>query len=156
MNQKQIIKLIASVFVCQLAGIIGSIFTFSAIPEWYFFLNKPFFSPPNWLFGPAWIMLYTLMGISLYLALENNLMKNKKATYFFSGQLVLNALWSIIFFGLRNPLLALIEIVFLWILIALTIKEFYSINKKTAYLLVPYILWVSFAAILNYFIWMLN
>ena len=154
----KIIKVILSIFVCQLAGIIGSVFTFSAIPEWYLFLNKPFFSPPNWLFAPAWIILYTLMGISLYLALEKGLLeqKNKMPLYFFSAQLVLNALWSILFFGLRNPLLGLIEIIVLWIFIALTIKEFYSIDKRASYLLIPYILWVSFASALNFAIFLLN
>jgi len=154
----KIIKLILAIGVCQLAGILGSVFTFSAISEWYLFLNKPFFSPPNWLFAPAWITLYTLMGISLYLVLEKGLLtqKNKMPLYFFSAQLALNALWSILFFGLRSPLFGLIEIIVLLIAIALTIKEFYSIDKRAAYLLIPYILWVSFATILNYFILVLN
>jgi len=152
------IKLIASVLLCQLAGTIGSIFTFSAITEWYSLLNKTEFFPPGWVFGPVWIALYTLMGISLYIALEKGLLEkaNNKAKTFFSVQLVLNALWPVLFFGLRNPLIALIEIILLWAAIILAIKEFYGINKNSAYLLVPYLLWASFASVLNYFIWALN
>jgi translocator protein len=157
MDLKNFLKLIALIFLCQLAGIIGSFFTISAIPEWYAFLIKPFFSPPNYLFAPVWILLYALMGISIYLILKNGFnSQNKKAVIFFSIQLILNTLWSIIFFGLKNPLLAFIEIIFLWIFIALTINEFFKISKKAGYLLIPYILWVSFASILNLFIFLLN
>lgn len=158
MESNKIVKLIGSILLCQLAGVIGSIFTFNSITEWYALLNKPFFVPPDWLFAPAWITLYTLMGISLFLALEKGLLenKNKTALQFFSAQLALNALWTILFFGLRNPLIALIEIIVLWFLILLTIKKFYFLNKKAAYLLIPYILWVSFASALNFAIWVLN
>ncbi len=147
-------KLVLSIIICELAGIIGSVFTFSAITTWYAFLNKPWFSPPNNVFGPVWTVLYLLMGISLYLALEKGL--TEKARNFFGLQLGLNALWSILFFGLRSPLLGLIEIIVLWLAIVFTIKEFYSIEKKSAYLLVPYLLWVSFATLLNFSIWIIN
>jgi len=151
-------KIIFAIVICQLAGAIGSVFTFSSIPTWYASLQKPAFSPPNWLFGPAWLTLYTLMGVSLYLVWQKGL-KNKKvkhAVTVFAIQLVLNALWSIIFFGLRLPFIAFIEILLLWVAIAYTILSFYRISRNAAYLLVPYILWVSFAAILNYSIWILN
>lgn len=149
-------RLFLSIALSLSAGIIGSIFTISSIPTWYTFLNKPVFSPPNWVFGPVWTTLYILMGISYYLIWESNTKQKYKAIKIFLVQLVLNALWSIIFFGLRNPGLALVEVVALWITIVLTIKLFYPISKSAAYLLIPYLLWVSFASILNLFIVLLN
>ena len=148
------IKLIIAILICQAAGIIGSLFTFQSIPTWYATLNKPSFSPPNWLFGPAWITLYTLMGISLYLVWEKGF--SRKALYAFSIQLVLNALWSVIFFGFKLLSYAFAEIIVLWISIAFTIFAFYKISKKAAYILIPYIAWVSIASILNYYVWILN
>jgi tryptophan-rich sensory protein len=152
------LKLVIAVALCQLAGIIGSAFTFSAIPAWYAFLNKPAFSPPNWLFGPVWTMLYTLMGISLYLVWKTRFNKKFKniALNIFYIQLILNSVWSILFFGLRNPVYAFIEIIMLWLTIAISIKTFYKINKTASYLLVPYLLWVSFASVLNFAIAILN
>jgi benzodiazapine receptor len=121
-------------------------------------LDKPAFNPPNWLFGPVWITLYTLMGIALYLAWKNGLNKaeNRGILYIFIAQLILNTLWTILFFGLKSPLAGLIEIVILWIAILLTIIKFYGLSPLSAYLLIPYILWVSFAAVLNFFLWKLN
>ena len=144
--------------MCQLAGLIGSIFTFSAIPTWYVMLNKPSFSPPNWLFGPVWTMLYTLMSISLYRIWTSKTKKKEKneGLAFFIIQLVLNALWSIIFFGMKQPWLAFVEIMLMWFFIALSIIKFSKIDKFSAYLLIPYLLWVSFASILNFSIWQLN
>lgn len=143
--------LLFSVGLCLGAGIIGSFFTVSAIPNWYATLNKPSFSPPNWIFGPVWTVLYIMMGVSLYL-----IWAKKKIPAVFWVQLILNALWSVIFFGLKNPLLAMVNILALWIAIVLTIKSFYKINKLAGNLLIPYILWVSFATFLNYNIWILN
>ena len=145
-------KLIISILICQLAGGIGSVFTFSAIPNWYDFLNKPQFNPPNWIFGPVWTILYTLMGISAYLIFN----KDKKALMIFAVQLVLNAFWSIIFFGFHSILGGLIFIILLWFSILLTIAKFYKIDKNAAFLLIPYVLWVSFATILNYYLLVLN
>lgn len=149
------VKLIASILICQIAGVIGSVFTTPSITTWYADLQKPGFSPPNWVFGPVWITLYTLMGISLYLVWNKK--KNIKIplTLFFI-QLILNSIWSIIFFGLQNPFYALIEIIILWIMILLTIISFYKVSKKAGLLLLPYIIWVSVATILNYYIWILN
>lgn len=144
-------KLIFSIGICLGAGILGSFFTFSAIPTWYQTLNKPSFSPPNWIFGPVWTVLYILMGISLFLVWQK-----KKVPTIFWVQLTLNAFWSIVFFGLRNPLLALVDIAALWIAIVLTIKAFNKINKLAAQLLYPYLAWVSFATILNLAIVLLN
>ncbi len=157
-------KLIVSIISCQLAGIIGSFFTISSIPTWYATLSKPFFSPPNWLFGPVWIMLYFLMGISLYLVWIRDQKSKKsdkstltsKAITWFVIQLVLNSIWSILFFGLRSPILAFIEIALLWIAIIFTIKAFCNVSKTASLLLVPYLAWVSFAAMLNLAIVLLN
>lgn len=158
MSRINYFKLMISILICQSAGFIGSFFTVSSVSTWYLTISKPFFNPPSWLFGPVWISLYLLMGISLYLIWnkEINNKQSKIAVKVFGLQLVLNSLWSIIFFGLRNPLFAFIEIILLWITIIFTIKYFYKISKKASYLLIPYILWVSFAAILNFSIYYLN
>lgn len=147
-----------SVLICFLAGGIGTIFTSSAIPTWYASLNKPPFSPPNWIFAPVWTTLYLLMGIALYLIWKKGL-KTKKvrdAVYVFVIQLVLNAAWSPIFFGAHNILLALLIIVIVWIYILKTIRLFAKINSTASYLLYPYLAWVSFATILNFSVWFLN
>ncbi len=150
------IKLILAIIICNLAGFIGSLFTVNSISTWYATLNKPDFSPPNWLFGPAWGILYILMGISLYLVWMKGVNKVKNSLIIFGIQLLLNALWSIIFFGMRNITFAFIEIILIWIFILLTIIEFYKIDKRASYLLIPYILWVSFATVLNFYILILN
>jgi translocator protein len=170
------------IVLCILAGLIGSFFTSSAIPIWYAGLNKPSFNPPNYLFGPVWTVLYIMMGISLYIVFakyksskerllanirkwKNNqkalLLKSKikfafAALIVFGVQLVLNTLWSIIFFGQKMPSLAFFEIIILWLSILTTIIMFYRISKPAAFLLIPYICWVSFATLLNYYIWILN
>lgn len=157
-KQLGIVRFLSAIFVCQLAGILGSIFTFSAITDWYAYLNKPFFSPPNWVFGPVWTILYFLMGVSVFLIWNKGLKdpRHLKAVKLFGFQLVLNFFWTIIFFGLRSPLLAFVEIMLLWYLIFLTIKSFYPISKTASYLLVPYLAWVSFASLLNLAIVILN
>jgi len=148
-------KLIISVLICLLAGFIGSIFTTPAITTWYAALQRPSFAPPNWVFFPVWTSLFIMMGISLFLVWQKK-EKNVNALYIFAAQLVLNVLWSVVFFGLRSPLLGLIEIIILWIAILATILSFMKISRTAGYLLIPYILWVSFAAILNFSIWRLN
>lgn len=151
-------KVAAAIIICEAVGGIGSIFTFTSIPTWYAALNKPFFSPPNWVFAPVWIVLYALMGIAAYLVWRHGWENEnvKSALMLFSGQLILNAIWSFLFFGLRSPFNSSIEIVFLWLAIVLTISAFYKIDRRAAYLLIPYILWVSFAALLNLAIVALN
>jgi translocator protein len=146
------LKLLLSIVICESAGLIGSIFTLSSVNSWYLTLNKPFFNPPSWIFAPVWTILYLLMGVSLYLVWG---VKKVNLKWFWL-QLALNSLWSIIFFGFKNPTLALIEIAVLWISILLTIKSFWKTNKNAAYLLFPYLLWVSFATILNFSIVVLN
>lgn len=154
----KILLLVISIIVCLAAGFIGSFFTSSSIGSWYSTISKPGFNPPGWIFGPVWTVLYILMGISLYLVLQKGLPDThvKIAILIFAVQLVLNILWSILFFGMQSPMLAFIEIILLWVFILLTITHFYALSKPAAYLLIPYILWVSFAAILNFSIYMLN
>lgn len=158
MRRIRIILLAFSIGICFLAGGIGSLFTFSAIPAWYAALQKPFFNPPNWLFGPVWSTLYFLMGVSLYLILNKKSQKKEKRqglAYFFV-QLFLNALWSIIFFGFHLPVFAFLEIIILWIMIFFTIKYFLKVVKTAGWLLIPYLAWVSFAGLLNLSIAILN
>jgi tryptophan-rich sensory protein len=150
-------KLAVSIVLCLLAGGIGSIFTAKSIPTWYKDLKKPSFNPPNWIFGPVWTTLYILMGISAYLVWTSGWNSAVKvALAVFAVQLILNTAWSIIFFGLQNPFVAFVEIIFMWLAIFATIVLFYRISPTAAYLLVPYLLWVSFASALNFAIWRLN
>lgn len=154
----KIIKFFVSIALCQLAGLIGSIFTIPAIPTWYAGLTKPSFSPPNWIFSPVWISLYTLMGIAFFMIWIKGWDKPevKKAMAFFLIQLGLNALWSMLFFGLRSPLAGLIEIFFLWAAVLLTMYQFFKLSQWAGFLLAPYVVWISFAFILNFSLWILN
>ena len=168
MKMNNPLKLIIAIVVSELAGIIGSVFTTPSIPGWYAGIVKPALNPPAWVFGPVWTTLFALMGIAAFLVWNSppsdkstdgrgGLARRdvKIALGIFIGQLVLNTLWSIIFFGLQSPGGALIEIVFLWLAILATIVAFYKISKPAAWLLAPYLLWVTFAAYLNYAIWVL-
>ena len=158
MKGTEILKLGVSILINLLAGFIGSIFTNRQIPTWYESLKKPSFSPPNWLFGPVWTALFILMGISLFLVWRKGISQPsvKIALIIFGVQLLLNILWSFLFFAQRAPLAGFIEIILLWIMILITILVFYPISKTAALLLLPYILWVSFASILNFSLWRLN
>jgi len=158
MKTKNWWKFGVSIVLVWIAGGLGSLFTASSVSTWFTTLAKPSFNPPNWLFGPVWTILYFMIGVSLFLVWTTKANKNlkRKAYWIFGIQLVLNSLWSVAFFGAQNPALAFIVIVLLWISILLNIIEFYKIRKSAGYLLVPYILWVSFAAVLNFAIWMLN
>ena len=144
-------KLVGAIALCEGAGIIGSLFTVSSIQNWYAFLNKPSFSPPNYLFGPVWTILYVLMGIAFYLV-----RKNKFAVKLFLVHLFFNAVWSIIFFGLHDIALGLVDILVMWGMIIAMILKFYPIKKTASYLLLPYIMWVTLATVLNYAVWVLN
>lgn len=157
-EMKSVWKLIFFILVCQLAGFVGSLVTTPAISTWYAGLEKPVFSPPNWLFAPVWILLYLLMGISAYLVWSQGVRKQevKRGLALFFLQLVLNTLWSFLFFGLHFPFLALIEILFLWLMILLTILSFFRICRSAGILLLPYLFWVSFAALLNFSVFVLN
>lgn len=152
---KKWLKFLLAIIISFLAGAIGAIFTSKTVSTWYLELNKPFFNPPGWVFGPVWNILFLLIGISLYLVWDK-LKKEKLALTFFSTQWVLNIAWSFLFFYLEKPLYAFIEIILLWTAILFTIIYFYKINKKAGYLLIPYLAWVTFAAILNLSIVLLN
>ncbi|MFC2001530.1 TspO/MBR family protein [Chloroflexota bacterium] len=158
MKLKYIYKLIISVVACQGAGLIGSLFTASAIPTWYATLQKPFFTPPNWLFAPAWFTLYLLMGVSASLVWQQGFDagKVKKALIIFLIQLVINALWSVVFFGFESILSGMVVIIVLWMVILLTILRFYKISALAGTLMLPYILWVTFATVLNVSLFVLN
>lgn len=151
-------KLFITILGCEIVGLLGTPFTATAIPTWYIFLEKPFFSPPNWIFGPVWALLYFLMGVSAYLAWTTD--KKTKlvhhALHLFWIQLLLNFLWSLFFFGLHSPVLGLIDIIALLGFIFLTIQAFMKISRPAAYLLIPYFVWVCFATLLNAGILLLN
>ena len=152
------VRLIIAVLIPLLIGFTGGGFTASEIPGWYAKLNKPSWNPPNWLFGPVWTTLYIMMGIALYLVWKSTAASSVKQTAFvlFAVQLSFNFSWSIIFFNQHQVGWALVEILVMWVFIVLTIFSFSRINNTAAWLLVPYVSWVSFAAILNYTIWKLN
>ncbi|OGZ78235.1 MAG: hypothetical protein A2358_04185 [Candidatus Staskawiczbacteria bacterium RIFOXYB1_FULL_37_44] len=181
---KNTVKFLVSIIICEAAGAVGSIFTAPEIKEWYATLAKPAINPPNWIFGPVWTTLFILMGISLYLVWSKNFKVvpasakamawrgnpwNKYSQKFYSGswqkanviiifslQLFLNILWSVIFFGFHQTGIAFFELLMLWFAILYVIVNFYRISKPSAYLLIPYLLWVSFAGFLNLSIWLLN
>lgn len=163
MRLNNFLKLIIAIAISEMAGVIGAIFTTPSISGWYAGLAKPALNPPAWIFGPVWTMLFAFMGIAAFLvwssyaeAPEDKKKGIKIALALFGIQLALNTFWSIIFFGLRSPRAAFVEIIFLWLAILATIIAFSKISRQAAYLLLPYILWVSFAAYLNYSVWMLN
>lgn len=155
---QKIIKIALVVLVCTSLGFLSGLVTRDSVDMWYPTLVKPFFNPPNWIFAPVWTLLYIMMGIAAGLvwnsATDEKVMK--KALGFFLVQFALNALWSYLFFGLCNPFLALIEIILLWLMIWETYIQFKKINATAGYLLIPYLAWVGFAAILNGSIWWLN
>lgn len=142
--------LISSILGCELVGIAGTVFTSQAIPSWYSTLTKPVFSPPNWVFGPVWTTLYALMGIAGYLLWTSKKSKQRtNALFAFGMQLALNGAWTPLFFGAKQLELAFIEILLLWGTIAITIRYSWRVQRLAAYLLLPYLAWVSFATLLN-------
>lgn len=151
-------KLATSLTICLSAGGVGSLFTFQSLNTWYSTLIKPGFTPPNWMFEPIWTILYIMMGISLYIIWNKPMVKkSKRLPYFlFSIQLALNSAWSAFFFGLRSIVGGLIIISCLWLAILGTIYKFHKISRTAAWLLAPYLAWVTFACALNYVIWKLN
>ena len=153
------LKIVYCVAICLAVGYLSSNVTQSSINTWYPLIKKPIFNPPNWVFAPVWTMLFIMMGIAagmVWNKLESNKELVKKGLLFFTIQLLLNALWSYLFFGLNNILLALIEIILLWLIIYETYYIFKQIDKRAGYLLIPYLAWVGFATILTGSIYWLN
>ncbi|OXB24361.1 sensory protein TspO [Flavobacterium tructae] len=153
------VKIAIALVICLMVGYSASIVTRPSVETWYPTLIKPPFNPPNWIFMPVWTLLYILMAVAAGLVWDK--IKEQKETVkmalgFFIIQLTLNAIWSYLFFELKNPMLALIEIVLLWLMIYETYLKFVKINKISGYLLIPYMIWVAFAAVLNASIWWLN
>lgn len=157
-RSRDISKLLISIVVCEGAGLAGGIFTAGAISTWYATLQKPSFTPPNWLFAPAWITLYSLMAIAAFIVWRKGMGNQRVAAAlsYFLAQLVLNTLWSFAFFGLKSPFAGVAVIVGLWVAILITIVKFSRVSKVAGILMLPYILWVSFAVALNISIWILN
>jgi tryptophan-rich sensory protein len=152
------LKLIISILIPVTIGASSGFFTVTGVDSWYQTINKPSWNPPGWIFGPVWTTLYVMMGVALFLIWKSDAsgMLKKTAITLFAAQLALNFLWSFIFFNQQQPGFALAEIIVLWFAILLTIFAFANVSKTAAWLLVPYISWVSFATILNYTIWQLN
>ena len=158
MKVTMVVKLVVCLVLTFSAAILGSLSTRNAVGDWYANLNKPSFTPPGWLFGPVWTALYVLMAVSAAIVWDKGLDKAavRIALALFLVQLILNGLWTPLFFGLRMPLVAFIEILLLWVAVGLTILVFARVSLAAAMLLMPYILWTSFAAVLNLSIWLLN
>jgi tryptophan-rich sensory protein len=152
------INLAIMIVICLGIGLSGTFFTAPNIPGWYAALNKPGFTPPNWIFGPVWTFLYISMGIAAFWIWKKGFERRdvEIALGVFGGQLILNALWTPLFFGMHWLLLALVEIVILWFFILWTIILFYRIEKPAGLLLIPYLCWVSYASALNLAVWLMN
>jgi len=157
-NLPLIVKILISVTVCMVIGFLSGTSTVTSIDSWYSTLNKPFFNPPNWIFAPVWTILYIMMGVAFALVWHKGagLVTQKSALIFFVVQFILNALWSIVFFGMQNPILGLVVIVSLLVLLVITFRKFKAIDQLAGSLLIPYIAWVAFATLLNLSIVMLN
>jgi len=155
---KRILRLIGFIALPFAAGALGSYFTYPNIEGWYSQLSKPAFSPPNWVFGPVWSLLYVLMGAASYRIFSKGLKNGevKKGLVYYGIQLGLNSIWSIVFFGMKELGLAFVIMVALWIFIYLTIDKFMKIDRLAGMMLLPYIFWVSFAAFLNLSVYLLN
>ncbi len=155
----KITKILTMIVTCIAVGYLSSELTREGVQTWYTTIEKPSFNPPNWVFAPVWSALYVMMGLAAGLVwdrIDSQRPVVKKALTFFWVQLALNALWSYLFFGLHNPLLALIEIVLLWLMIYETFVQFGKVNKVASYLILPYLAWVTFATVLTASIWWLN
>lgn len=158
MSANLFIKIFVAMAVCLFIGFMGALAIQAGIGDWYPSLTKPSFNPPSWIFGPVWGLLYVLMGIAAGIVWSKGFYHKwvKTALYHFAFQLLLNGAWSLLFFGLKEPLWALIDIIVLFFILILTIKWFKIVSNTAAYLLIPYAVWVLFAAVLNFEIWRLN
>ena len=158
MTKKRIIRCGIGVAGCLLIGFLAGVATQTSVNDWYTRLEKPFFHPPDWIFAPVWTLLYIMMGIAAGIIWSKGFYHKwvKVALYHFGFQLILNGFWPILFFGLQEPLLGLINILVLFVVILITIKWFKIVNNSAAYLMIPYAVWVLYAAALNFEIWRLN
>lgn len=158
MSSRIVIRISVALGICLFVGFMASLATQAGIGDWYTTLEKPSFNPPNWIFGPVWALMYILMGIAAGIVWSKGFYHKwvQTALYHFGFQLLLNAGWSLLFFGLKEPLWALIDIVALFIVLLITIRWFKIVSDRAAYLLIPYAVWVLFAAVLNFEIWRLN
>jgi benzodiazapine receptor len=158
MRKDDVGRLVGSIAACEGAGLIGSVFTTPAIPTWYAALEKPAFTPPNWVFAPVWGVLYALMGVAVFLIWRRGLEQPgvKPAFILFWVQLVINLLWSVVFFGLHSLLGGAVLIIALWVLVLVTILRFFRISAAAGGLLIPYIAWLSIASALNVWVLVLN
>ena len=156
--KRKLTYIIIGIVICSTIGFLSSVVTQSSVNGWYMTLNKPSFNPPNWIFAPVWTALYILMGISAGWVWAKGFHHKwvKTGLYHFGFQLLLNGLWSIVFFGLKQPFWSLLVILTLLVVLILTIKWFKVVSKVAAILLIPYLLWICFATVLNYKIWELN
>jgi len=154
----KVIKLVACVLVCLGVSYLGSLMTTPSISTWYASLQKPPFNPPNWIFAPVWLSLFVLMGLSAFLVWDRGLARKdvRVGLGLFVAQLALNLAWSGLFFALHSPPWAFVDIIALWVLILLTIIWFFKTSKIAGILMIPYILWVSFASVLNLAVVILN
>ncbi|WP_333599200.1 TspO/MBR family protein [Flavobacterium sp.] len=156
---QKIVRIVTVIAACLAVGYLSSIVTRENIPTWYAIIKKPSFNPPDWIFAPVWTLLYIMMGYAagrIWNRVDEDRDKVKSAFIYFLVQLLLNALWSFLFFGLQNPMLAFFEILLLWAMIYETYCQFRKIDTVAAYLLLPYLAWVSFATLLTGSIWYLN
>lgn len=158
MKVRDYIVLFGFIALSQAAGVVGSFFTIPSVGSWYTTLVRPELSPPSWVFGPVWVTLYLLMGVAAFLVwrTSGSRARRRKALLVFGLQLALNALWSVLFFGLQSPLMGLLCIAALWLAIVLTMVRFAKVSSAAAWLLAPYLVWVTFASYLNLMIWLLN
>ncbi len=156
--KRKLSYIVIGILVCSVIGFVSSVVTQNSVNDWYLTLNKPGFNPPNWVFAPVWTVLYIMMGVSVGLVWAKGFHHKwvKTGLYHFGFQLLLNGLWSIVFFGLEQPFWGLLVILTLLVVLLLTIKWFNVVSRTAAFLLVPYALWVSFATLLNFKIWELN
>ncbi len=152
------LKFIIALLACQLAGVVGYVFTTRSLETWYQAINRPSYAPPDGVFAPVWIALYVLMGIAAFLVWRRGLRypNVKEGLLAFLVQLILNACWSIAFFGFQSPLAGLIVVVVLWVEILITVIYFFRVSRDAGLLMLPYLAWVSFAAVLNYGFFALN
>lgn len=158
MKRSRITRIIISILICLLVGMLSGFVTRSSVTEWYPTLEKPFFTPPNWLFAPVWTFLYISMGIAAGIVWARGFYHKwvQTAMYHFVFQLIFNAFWPVVFLGFKKPFLGLLVILTLFILLIFTYKWFKIVSKPAAYLLIPYLIWIGYATALNFEIWRLN